>query len=278
MRNLLRVTLLGLLLQAWCIRPAASLNTLGSGDVSHGEIRVDIRVDTAASPGESGSGSGAVSHKPVIDLTWTVPDPNPTAKTGSLEGLCFVPFAGAPNAQPGFQYRVLGTNSLGQVVVDTLKCVAFSQTGSSATPAPPTLPALPTFEEAWAGTHIPPADVHTDPASRGITGLETRIWTTGPTMIAIATSIRGYTITGTATLDHYEISVDGGPPARADNDRFTFETKGMHKITVAAVWRGRASISGHELNPPVDLGDIGTAIVSSDRDYQVNEIRSVLQP
>jgi hypothetical protein len=257
---------------------AAAADVTGGGTAANGNLDVALHVDAPGAPRGRQGGSKAPSRKPVIDLTWTVPDPNPAAKAGSLEGLCFVPFAGAPNAQPGFQYRVLGTNSLGQVVVDTLKCVPFSQIGSGATPAPPTLPTLPTFEEAWAGTHIPPADVHTDPASRGITGLETRIWTTGPTTIAIATSIRGYTITGTATLDHYEISIDGGAPARADKDRFTFETKGMHKITVAAVWRGRASISGNELNPPVDLGDIGTATVSSERSYQVNEIRSVLQP
>ena len=275
---LARVLLMASSIAIMVAAPAVGLNNDASATLSNEGVSVHIKVGAPGAAGGSRAGSSSESRKPVIDLTWTVPDPNPAAKAGSLEGLCFVPFAGAPNAQPGFQYRVLGTNSLGQVVVDTLKCVPFSQIGSGATPAPPTLPTLPTFEEAWAGTHIPPADVHTDPASRGITGLETRIWTTGPTTIAIATSIRGYTITGTATLDHYEISVDGGAPARAENDRFTFETKGMHKITVAAVWRGRASISGNELNPPVDLGDIGTATVSSERNYQVNEIRSVLQP
>ena len=278
MRKLLQAASVGLALAALCVVPANALSTIGGGDVGGGGVQVAIRVDAPGSPGTSNGASGARSQRPVLDLTWTVPDPNPTAVAGSLEGLCFLPSPGAPNAQPGFQYRVVGTNSLGEVVVDTLECVPFADGDTSAVPAPPTLPALPSFEEAWASAHIPPPDIHTDPEARGITGLETRIWTTGTTTVVIATSVRGYTITGTATLDHYMISVDGGDPTRADNDRFTFETKGKHKITIAAVWRGRATLGGNDLEPPVDLGDIGTATITTERDYQVNEIRSVLQP
>ena len=278
MRALVRALSLASVFLIISATPALAFGTMGSGTTGQGGIVVAIGVDAPGSPGTANGGSGARSQRPVLDLTWTVPDPDPTAKAGSLEGLCFVPYPGAPNAQPGFQYRVVATNEQGKVVFDTLKCVSFADGDTTAAPAAPTFPALPTFEEAWARAQIPPADIHTDPPTRGITGLETRIWTTGPTTIVIATSVRGYTITGTATLDHYMISVDGGAPTRADNDRFTFETKGKHKIRIAAVWRGRATLAGNDLDPPVDLGDIGTATITTERDYQVNEIRSVLQP
>ena len=62
--------------------------------------------------------------------------------------------------------------------------------------------------------------------------------------MTIAATIRGYTITGTATLDHYEISVDGGAPTDAGTGHYTFETKGTHTIAISAVWRGTATITG----------------------------------
>ncbi len=125
---------------------------------------------------------------------------------------------------------------------------------------------------------LPAPTVGLDPATRGITGLETRISTTGPTTIAIAATIRGYAITGTATLDHYAISVDGGPEIDAANGRYTFEKKGKHTVAVSAVWHGVSTLTGPApLTPLTDL-DIGTATITSTRTYPVNEIRSVLQP
>jgi hypothetical protein len=145
-------------------------------------------------------------------------------------------------------------------------------------PPSPEFPDLPTYEEAWRSARIPNPLITTDPAARGITGLETRISTAGPTELRISATVRGYTITGIATLDHYTISIDGSAPKRADHDVFVFETKGKHTITIAAVWRGRATLVGNELVEPMELGDIGTATVTATREYQVHEVRSVLQP
>ena len=63
----------------------------------------------------------------------------------------------------------------------------------------------------------------------------------------ITATIRGYTITGTATLDHYAISVDGQPTANAGTGHYTFETKGNHTIAVSAIWHGTAVITGPDL-------------------------------
>ena len=59
----------------------------------------------------------------------------------------------------------------------------------------------PAFGEAWNRAQVPAPTVTLDPATRGITGLDTRISTAGPATVTIAATIRGYTITGTATLD-----------------------------------------------------------------------------
>jgi hypothetical protein len=160
-------------------------------------------------------------------------------------------------------------------VDDHLVCVPFATPG---VPPPPPLPQPPTLAETWRAAHLPTPTILTDPATRGITGLDTRIWTTGPKTVAIAAPVRGYRIVGTATLDHYTISVDGGPPQDAGTGHFVFETKGNHTIVIGAVWHGSATLTGPGLIAPIALADIGTATLTSTRTYPVNEIRSVLQP
>jgi hypothetical protein len=194
------------------------------------------------------------------------------AKAGDLSGLCFV---GNDTSKPGFQYRIIGTAANGEVVEDRLVCVAFGP--GREPPAPPPLPRLPTVEEAWAAAHLPDPVVTTDPAVRGITGLETRISTTGPTTMSVDASVSGYHMIATVHLDHYTIRVDGGPPVTADHDAYTFETKGNHTIEIAAVWRGEATLTGPDLIAPIHIDDIGTATLTTTRTYPVHEVRSVLQ-
>jgi hypothetical protein len=208
-------------------------------------------------------------------LSWSV-DETP-AQVGSLNGLCLVG-GGTANPRFGFEYHLVGRDATGAIVDDRFECIAFPNGDTSVRPPAPALPAVPTFAEAWNSVHLPAPTVTFDPAERGITGLETRITTTGPTSVTIAASIRGYTITGTATLDHYTISVDGGPADVTSSTRYTFETKGNHLVAVGAVWHGVATMTGPDLPATLPAIDLGDATITATRPYAVNEIRSVLQP
>jgi len=209
-------------------------------------------------------------------VSWSV-DVTP-AQTGSLNGLCLAAGSTAANPTFGFLYHFVGTDPSGAIVDDRFVCIAFPNGDTTQRPPAPPAPAVPTFAEAWNSVHLPAPSVTLDPAARGITGLDTRISTAGPTTAVVAATIRGYTITGTATLDHYEIAVDGGPPTSADHGNYTFETKGSHTIAISAVWHGTAVITGPDLPAGRPTIDLGRATITSTRTYVVNEIRSVLQP
>jgi hypothetical protein len=247
----------------------------GGGSVGGGNVSVGITVTAPGSgtPGQPGGGAA----RPLVPyvISWSV-DPTP-AQTGSLDGLCVVPGGTAPQPTLGFLYHLVGRDPTGAIVDDRFVCIAFTNGDPTQRPLAPPTPAVPTFGEAWNSARLPAPDVTLDPASRGITGLDTRISTGGATTVTIAATIRGYTITGTATLDGYEISVDGQPPTNAGTGHYTFETKGIHTIAVSAIWHGTGAITGPDLPAGLPAVDLGSATITSTRTYTVNEIRSVLQ-
>ncbi len=245
--------------------------SLGSG----GGVTVGVKVQA---PGSGSDGrAGDDRARPVVryDVSWSV-DPV-AAQTGSLNGLCLVPGASGAAAF-GFEFHLVGRDPSGKIVDDRFVCVAFVGGDATQRPPSPPVPAVPTFGEAWNSAQLPPPSVTLDPARRGITGLDTRISTDGPSTVVIGATIRGYTITGTATLDHYTISVDGHPAIDAAQGHYLFETKGNHTIAVSAIWHGVANISGPDLPGTLAVVDLGDATITSTRTYPVNEIRSVLQP
>ncbi len=238
-------------------------DVLGDGSLGNrGKLVVGV---VYAGPGSSNAGAtplvAYVSYRVVPER----------AAIGSLAGWCAV--AGSPLG--GTEYHVIGTAANGAVVADSRVCVPIQTAGVA--PAI-VLPQPPTVLETWRAARLPAPDIRTDPATRGITGLDTRIWTTGPDTKSIDAAIRGYRIVGTATLDHYTISVDGGAARDAGSGHYTFETKGTHTIVIGAVWHGTATLTGPGLAVPVVLPDIGTATLTTTRTYPVNEIRAVLQP
>ncbi len=273
MRRLLAFVVLWLV--AWTAPAHAELS--GHGSLGHGgRVSVGIVVTT---PGSGGLGrSGDDAARPIVHyvVSWSV-GPTP-AQTGSLDGLCAVPGGSARQPTFGFLYHLVGTDPTGAIVDDRFECIAFTNGDPARRPLPPSVPAVPTFGEAWNRAQLPAPTITLDPATRGITGLDTRISTDGPTTVTIAATIRGYTITGTANLDHYEISVDGQPATNAGTGHYTFETKGNHTIAVTAVWRGTAALTGPGLPGGLPAVDLGRAAITSTLTYPVNEIRSVLQP
>ena len=248
----------------WLASGTAGADGAGSGSL---DPAGDMKVGATYSSQGSSTANGAATRLVSFVAYSIVPE---QARSGSLAGWCAVP--GHPL---GVEYHIVGTAPNGQVVADYRACVPIQPAGDAAKFA---LPQPPTLDETWRAARLPAPTVLTDPAARGITGLDTRIWTTGSHTASIAAAVRGYRIVGTATLDHYTISVDGGPVQDAGSGHYTFETKGHHTIAIGAVWHATATLTGPDLIAPVVLPDIGTATITTTRTYPVNEVRAVLQP
>ncbi|MDQ1434728.1 MAG: hypothetical protein QOF59_1544, partial [Actinomycetota bacterium] len=174
----------------------------GTGNVVVGG---SVTAPGAGTPGHPGDASSL----PLIQYTihWsTAPD----AAHPGFDGACNAGTVAAPIF--GFSFHFVGRDATGKIVDDRIECIAPAPGADPSQPPLPPIPAVPTFGEAWNSAQIPAPAVTLDPATRGITGLDTRISTAGPTEVVIAATVRGYTITGIATLDHYEIAVDDQPP------------------------------------------------------------------
>jgi hypothetical protein len=281
MRNRYRIAILACSLSVPLSFAGAAGAQAGKGGGSvdpDGTVEVGISVST---PGFDAPVdlAGGTSTQPVI---WTVVDVGPV-RPGDLSGLCAV--EGADGEGPGFGwlYRFLGRTHDGTLVADRLVCIPFAEPGVQ--PPPPLPPRLPTIEEIWRRAQLPTPRVGLDPATRGITGLDTRIWTETPTSLGITAALDGYSITGTATVTGYTVQVDDGPtrPAATSGTagdpiaHHVFETKGEHQVRIGVVWHGTATFTGPGLLGPLTI-NIGDATVTAARAYRVNEIRSVLQP
>lgn len=253
---------------------AGAVSVGGTGGVTGGGSVVV--GGTVSAPGSGSTGqSGDSSSTPLVQysVTWSkISDP---AHPG-FDGVCNAGTVATPIF--GFFFHFVGRDSTGAIVDDRIQCIAPVVGGDPANPALPAAPALPTFGEAWNSAQIPAPTVVLDPDARGITGLDTRISTTGPTELILAATIRSYTITGVVTLDHYEISVDGLPATFSSRDHYTFETKGDHTVAISAVWHGIATVTGPDVPAALRNIDLGTATITATRTYPVHEIRSVLQP
>jgi hypothetical protein len=243
-----------------------------------GDISVGITVTT---PGVDAPVDlhGSTATQPIV---WTVVDEG-AASPGDLSHLCLAGPFDPKNPPFGWMYHLIGRALDGTLVPDKLVCVPF--TNPAQRPPPPPPPVLPTIEEVWRHAHLPTPVVGLDPATRGITGLDTRIWTETGTSLSINASLDGYTITGTATVTGYRVQVDDEPATRTSTSgsasdpiaHHIFETKGTHQVRIGVLWHGVATFSGPALVSPVTIS-IGDATITATRTYTVNEVRSVLQP
>ena len=98
----------------------------------------------------------------------------------------------------GVTYRLIGRTLDGQVVGEQIVCVPIVDP-TAPLPAAARAARLPTIEAIWREAHLPEPLIGLDPATRGITGLDTRIWTETGNHLVIAATLNGYRISGTRT-------------------------------------------------------------------------------
>jgi len=262
-------------------QPAHAIGPGGDGGGNlGGDGSIDVGV-TVTTPGVDSpvDVNGSTATQPIV---WTVVDDGP-ASSGDLSHLCLAGPFDPEHPAFGWMYHLIGRALDGTLVPDKLVCVPFTNPAQQPPPPPP--PVLPTIEEVWRHANLPTPVIGLDPATRGITGLDTRIWTESGTTLGISATLDGYAITGTATVIGYLVQVDDEPPIRATTGgsasspiaHHIFETKGTHSVRIGVLWHGVATFSGPDLASPVTIS-IGDATITATRSYTVNEIRSVLQP
>lgn len=208
-----------------------------------------------------------------------------------LEHLCNAGGAPADPADPdgvpfGWWYTVVAVDRFtGTEVARELVCVPFPDPAEPRLPPPPPLPTPPSVAEIWDAVGIPPPGVGVSPRAEGVTGLDTWLWSEGPTERSVSVTLEGWTVTGTARATAWSFDPgDGAPPTASSGPgipgtagiRHRYEVKGTYPLRVSATWTAEVTLAG----PGVAARPtpIGTAVVTSTREYRVVEVRSVLLP
>jgi hypothetical protein len=261
--------------------PAPVVDALveGSGELRGGHLGVGIETATGGVVVEAGS----PSLPRLVSYTWT---PLAPGRAGSLENLCNA--AGSPIVDRGdvvfgWLYEVVTTARGGRVISVTHECVPFPDPNDRSAPPPPPGLVAPTVGEVWRVVALPRPVVGANPVTRGVTGLDTWIWSGGPTVVQVAATIGAFRITGTARVVGYRFATDDGylgDTATAGDDEHPgavhrFARKGAHTLSVSTVWRATVTMTGPggAASVPVDLD---TAVLTATVDYPVVEVRARL--
>ena len=112
----------------------------------------------------------------------------------------------------GWLYDVVGYTSDGRVVSDTHECVAVSRSRTTrrSVRRRPRCPWPPTIGDVWRAVALPRPVVGVNPVTRGVTGLDTWLWSGGPQTAQVAVTIGGFRVTGVARVVEYRFSTDEG--------------------------------------------------------------------
>jgi hypothetical protein len=271
-----------LLLVSVVVVPVASAGAAveGSGELQGGRLGVGIETSTG---GVVALGDGSPALPQLVSYQWT---PLAAGPLGSLENLCNA--AGGPITDPsqvvfGWLYEVVATTRDGRVISDTHECVPFPDPDDRSAPPPPPNLVAPTVGDVWRAVTLPRPVVGANPVSRGVTGLDTWLWSGGPEVAQVAVTIGAFRITGTARIVRYRFATDEGFLVATDGPGddvhpaaiHRFARKGAHTLSVSSVWRATVTMSGPGGAAPVPI-DIDTAVLTVAVDYPVVEVRSRL--
>jgi hypothetical protein len=258
-------------------------NAAGSGELDGGTLGVGI--ETAAGGG-SGGGPVDASAPSLPRLVRYESTKLPVNGLGNLGGACNAATGpGAPEF--GWTYVVVAYSLDGRVLSTSRVCVPLVDDDAPAVFLASVLPAPPTIGDVWRAIGLPRPRVGANPVTRGVTGLDTRLWSGGPETMQVATATGGFRITGTARVVEYRFSTDEGylgatpGPGSASEPAAVhrFLAKGAHSVSVSSVWRATVTMTaagggaGNAVNVPID---IDTAVLTATVAYPVTEVRSRL--
>jgi PKD domain len=171
---------------------------------------------------------------------------------------------------------LIGPN--GQTIDEVDVC---SQAAAALPPPPP--PPPPTPAEVWADSPLPTPSFGFDPATLGLTQLQTWFWlggVGGP--VTVTVEIRGYTVTTIAhPVAYYWWFGDSasavGQSAGSQSDpsvTHTYVTKGSYQVEVIVAWAGQYTFAGNGV--PAETVDLGTVDgPAAAAGYGVQEVRGV---
>jgi hypothetical protein len=259
-------------------RPTAAM-VEGSGELHGGRLGVGIETASAGSVTVEG---GSPDLPRLVTYRWT---PLPSGGVGSLENLCI---ASGGLADPGaivfgWVYEVVAIARGGRVISETRECVPFPDPNDRSTPPPPPGLVAPTIGDVWRAVALPRPVVGANPVTRGVTGLDTWLWSGGPTVVQVAATIGAYRITGTARVVGYRFATDEGflgeTIAPGDDAHpaaiHRFARKGPHALSVSTVWRATVTMTGPGGIAAVPV-ELDTAVLTATVDYPVVEVRTRL--
>jgi hypothetical protein len=135
----------------------------------------------------------------------------------------------------------------------------------------------------WRAVVLPRPVVGANPVSRGVTGLDTWLWSGGPQVAQVAVTIGAFRIAGTARVVGYRFATDEGflaATAGPGDDAqpaaiHRFARKGPHTLSVSTVWRATVTMTGPGGVAPVPI-DLDTAVLTVNVNYPVVEVRTHL--
>lgn len=255
-------------------QPAAVINSGQGGHQSGGG------GSTISGGGSGGGGAGAQSDWIVRQISSVNPVVNAIVNPGAGD-VCL------PQAGGGF-YELWYAPAAGQPTYVRNVCTAPGPAPAGAPagtlgpplPPPPPPPPPPSLQEIRALVDFPVPVVGVNPDGDGLTGLETWCWYGGETQVSVSTSLRGYTITGSAEAVRFAWAMgDGatyastGPGSEASPAaRHTYEAKDDYALGLTVAWSGTFAFSGFGIS---ESGSLGEAAVSATRPYHVVEVRAV---
>lgn len=251
---------------------------IGDGDAAPPPAPGQTSVSSSSPPGPrfvwlsiglACEAAGSTGWTPIRDLASAIFD------------FSLLPGAGAPT-EPGVLWiGELIDPATGPTNSGFISCVG----AGSARPAPP--PPPPTAAEIWGAALTFEPSVNLDPYVRGLTGLETYLWYEGPTSDTVSLTLNGYGVT--ARIAAVEFRWDMGGDGRDGERRYSSPTPGSAAVPAAAhtfalpapvvvvhetVWTGSAVLTGPGLPAGGVVVDLGQAVLSTARAYDVIEVRT----